>query len=90
MENKQQEQSKNDALVRGEAFYRLTKERGWEFIKKYFELRLQSFATTLLTSEKPIVEFERERMELVGLRKLLGYVDESIKFFQKDTESTKE
>jgi hypothetical protein len=83
MDNKV-EQSKKEALHRGVVFQELIRSEGWKFVKAYFESRVQTLATHLLVEDKPISEYESERWELVGLRKLLGYIDNDIKVLEDD------
>ena len=78
------EQSKQDALKRGVAFQSLIRSDGWKFIKLYFENRVQAFATHLLVEDKPISEYEGERQELKGIRKLLGIIDTDIKTLEDE------
>lgn len=82
--DKQQEESKNQSLERGVAFQELTRSKGWGFVKAYFENRVKALATSLLVEEKPIVDFENERRELVGLRKLLGFIENDIKTLEDE------
>lgn len=72
------QQSKNDSLARGEAFYELVRTRGWEFVKKYYEARLKALVTALIVNENPITEYDNERRELVGIRKLFGYIESDL------------
>jgi len=89
----QQEQAKKDALARGVAFTRMIKEDGWKFVKMYFENRVKAFTTNVLIQEKPLVEFEKERDEIVGLRKLFSFIDSDVKLLEneskKDTGTSK-
>jgi len=40
----------------------------------------------LLEDKKPIIEFENERRELIGLRRLMGIIDNDLKILQKENE----
>lgn len=82
------EQSKNDSLARGEAFRQMVRSEGWKFIKKYFEAKIQALATSILIEDKPIAEFENERRELMGVRKLFGFVDNDIKVLENENKDT--
>ena len=86
MDNQQdnQEESKKQALERGVAFQELIRSRGWKFIRMYFENRVQAFATHLLIEDKPIADYEQERQELKGIRKLLGLIDNDIKTLEDE------
>lgn len=86
--NNQAQQAKNQTLEQGVAFEDLIRTKGWEFVKSYYQLKVQSFATQILVSEKPISEFEAERHQLVGLRNLLGYIDTSIKLLENERKHT--
>jgi len=84
MDNNPAQQSKNDSLVRGEAFRSLIRSEGWKFIKAYFENKVQAMATALLVEDKPIAEYEGLRHELIGLRKLIGFIDNDIKTLEDE------
>lgn len=63
----------------------MVKGRGWEWVKKYYQSKIQQFASDLLLSEKKkIEEFEGERRELIGLRKLMGIIDSDIKAIEDE------
>jgi hypothetical protein len=86
MQDNNQDQSKalkqalEDSLSRGQAFEETIRTKGWELIQKYYQAKIQQFASSLLIEgSKPISDFESERRELIGLRKLLGMVDNDIK-----------
>lgn len=73
------------SLQRGEAFEVLIKEKGWEYIKSYFQSKIQAFANSLLVEDnKQISDFENERREIIGLKKLLGFIDNDIKILEDD------
>lgn len=88
----QVEISKNDSLIRGEAFNQMVRSDGWKFVKKYFETKLQTLATRLLIEDKKIEDYEAERQKLIGLRELFGFIDNDIKILddesKKPTETT--
>jgi hypothetical protein len=76
--------------VRGSEFQVLIQCKGWEYVKAYYQSKVQTFATALLIQDqKSIVEFENERRELIGLRKLLGMIENEIKILQ-DYENSKQ
>ena len=78
------------SLERGQAFEELIKTKGWESIKAWYQAKIQQFASSLLINEKKdILEFERERRELMGLRKLLGFVENDIKTLHDKIENDK-
>lgn len=96
MEDSQEEQvsqaqkSLNDSLARGSAFQEMIRTKGWEFVKKFYENKIQSFVTGMIISEeKDIAEFEPERREIIGLRKLLGSVDNDIKNLEENRDKEK-
>ena len=58
----------------------MVRGRGWEWVKKYYQSKVQVFASNLLLNEKKkIEEFEGERHELIGIKKLLGSIENDIK-----------
>lgn len=66
------------------------KSRGWEWVKKYFQARVQGLANGLLLEDKkPITDFDNERRELIGLRKLIGSIDSDIKTVENDRQKNK-
>jgi hypothetical protein len=89
MDKDLQEQSKRESLVRGEAFEELVRTKGWTFVKAYFENKVKALATSLLVEDKPITEYVGERYELVGLRKLFGYIEQDIKVLKDENKTPK-
>jgi hypothetical protein len=85
-----QQEALAESLSRGEAFEETVRTKGWEYIKSYFQTKFQLFATSLLIEDKKgIEEFEKERRELIGIRKLFGLVDGDIKTLEDKLENDK-
>lgn len=84
--NKQQEDALFETMSQGVAFEEMVRSKGWEYIKAYYQVQVQAFATGLLVSEEPIERFENKRQELIGLRKLLSVVDSAIETLVKHRE----
>ena len=82
--SKEAKQALNESKARGEAFDGMIRSKGWEFVKAYYQNKVQSLANGLLIQDsKPISDFENERRELIGLRKLLGMIDGDIENLKK-------
>jgi len=88
------EESKKEAMVRGQAFDEMIRSEGWKYVKAYIENKIKAFANSVLTGDKDISIYEGDRREIIGLRKLLGSIETDIKVlrdeYKKDTEPTKE
>ena len=85
-----QQEALEESLSRGQAFEETVRTKGWEYIKKYYQAKIQNFASSLLVEDtSPIAEFEDERRELIGLRKLLGMVENDIKILNDKIENDK-
>ena len=70
-------------MAMGEAFEELVRVKGWEYIKADYTVRIQKFVNGLLTQDKlDIEEFENERRELIGIRKMLGLVEGKLQAYQ--------
>jgi len=77
-------------LERGEAFEELIRTRGWGFIKAWYQNKVQAFATALLLKDKEsIATFEDDRRELIGLRKIMGMIDNDIQVLHDKIEKDK-
>ena len=76
---------------RGQAFEETVRTKGWEYIKAYYLNKVQQFANSLLMEDKKeVVEFEAERRELIGLRKLIGFIENDIKVLRDSIEKEKD
>lgn len=84
----QQEESLNEQMVRGEAFEEMTRTKGWELVVKgYYVNRLQAFTNALILGDgKPIEDFEGDRRELIGIRKLIKEVEVTVKALNEQRE----
>lgn len=71
----------NEQMLQGEAFNGMIRDRGWEYVKKYYETLVQAFATEVLTSDKDIKEFESKRREIMGIKKLMGFINSCIQTY---------
>ena len=77
---KEQQEAYQQSLQRGTDYQVMVRSRGWEWVKKYYQSKVQVFASNLLLNEKKkIEEFEGERHELIGIKKLLGSIENDIK-----------
>lgn len=71
-------------MDRGQAFEELIRTKGWGYVKAWYQAKIQKFATSILIGDnKPIQEFEDERRELMGLRKLLGMIENDMDVARK-------
>jgi len=67
----------------------MVRGRGWGWVKAFYQAKIQQFANNLLLNDKkPINEFEGERHELIGLRKLMGSIENDIKVVEDDRNKT--
>ncbi len=85
--SKEQEEALEESLARGQGFEELIRTNGWQYIKAWYQAKIQLFASAvLLEGTKLISEFENERRELIGIRKLIGLIDNDIKTFHDSQE----
>lgn len=69
-----------EVLERGEAFEEMMNSKGWMIVKAYYQSKIQAYTTMQLTRDEPTTsDMERVRFELIGIRKLLSYIDGSVK-----------
>lgn len=88
--SEEQQKEYQEALTRGSDLEEMVKSRGWEWVKKYFQARVQGLANGLLLEDKkPITDFDNERRELIGLRKLIGSIESDIKTVENDRQKNK-
>jgi hypothetical protein len=83
-----QQEYLNEQLQQGESFIELIRTKGWQFVQAYYQAKVQELATFILTSDEPIETFEQKRWEIVGIKKLLGYVDSTLKEFEKQNDKS--
>lgn len=80
----EQKQAKQEQLGRGEAFEEMVRSNGWKLIQGYYQNRVIAFTNGLLASDKDITEFNSERQELVGLKKLFSYINTDIEALKRE------
>lgn len=81
--SKEQQDELNELMLMGEAFEELIRVKGWEYVKAEYATRIQKFVNGLLTQDKIGIEaFEGERRELIGIRKMLGFVESNLQAYQ--------
>lgn len=68
------------------AFEEMVRTQGWKYITSYYQNKLQYFATSLMVEDKPISEYEAERNELKGLRRVFGEVDSKLDLLKRERE----
>jgi hypothetical protein len=93
MDNNQaeiQQKELEETLSRGQAFEELIRTKGWEYVKAWYQNKVQYLASALLLEdERPTIEFESVRRELIGVRKLLGFIENDIKALHDDIDAQK-
>lgn len=67
------------AIEEGSVFEDMVKHQGWKMILANYQNQLRVFINDLMLNDKPIVEYEFKRRELMGLQKLITNIDHSIK-----------
>lgn len=82
--NNQIEQARRETLEQAVAFEELVRTKGWDFVKAYYQTKVQGLATMILTSDKPMEEFESERQQVIGLRNLIGFIDDALNFLNDE------
>jgi hypothetical protein len=83
MDNQLSEDQKrylDDTLKRGDAFEQMLNSKGWEYVKSYYQGRVVELTNILVTRPDISTEkLEPARFELIGLQKLLAYIEGDIK-----------
>ena len=85
-----QKQAKHEQLERGAAFEELIRSNGWKLIQGYYQNRVVALTNGILAaSDRAISEFEDERRELVGIKKLFAHIDSDIKALENERNTNK-
>lgn len=87
---REQLESQDDQLRRAGAFEEMVRTKGWEYLQAYFQNRVQALATEILLSDQPITDFESERRELMGIKKMLGQVSSDLEALEQFRTTTRE
>jgi hypothetical protein len=74
----------DEALKEADRYEILSSQEGWQSLLVFFETKVKGFVNEMLTNDtKKIEEFEAERRELAGMRKMIGKVSESVAFLNE-------
>lgn len=79
----EQKQFQDDQLKKGVASEEMINTPGWGYVKGFYEEQLKAFVNRIFTEGKPLTEYEGQRSELLGIKKLINDVDWSIKQVQQ-------
>jgi hypothetical protein len=75
----EQKEAFDETLKRAGRLEGLIHQEGWSDIRNFYSNKVQAFANGLLLNEKaPIADFEAERQRLIGIREMLGMIDNDI------------
>lgn len=86
----EQEHAKEEQMMRGNAFEELVRTEGWKLVMAYYENRVKALTTgILMADDRGLQDFEPERRELVGIRKLLALIESDMEALRRDRESRK-
>lgn len=86
------DQLKDEMLKRAGALEALIAQEGWQLIQAYYEAKLKAFVNSTLVSNKTVQECETDRLKLMGLKELLGYIDghlQQLAKFREDEQKAK-
>lgn len=87
---KEQQEEINEYIKKGVAFEGMVSSDGWQYIKAYYELKLKQFVSMVFSKDQePLQSFEKERSELIGLKKLMTEIDFAIKKLNDEREKIK-
>lgn len=88
--SKEQQQYLDETLERGVAFEEMIRTKGWEIVLSYYQNSLQTLTTQMITQEdKSIEEFEKDRREIIGIRKLINRISSDIETLNKQREENR-
>lgn len=84
----EQEQAKLEQLKRATAFEEMIRSNGWKLVQGYYQNRVIALTNGILTaSDRAITDFEAERRELVGIKKLFSHIDSDIQALENDRQT---
>jgi hypothetical protein len=82
-----QKQQLEETCARGVAFEEIIHSKGWKLITGYYESLVKNFVNeVLLQDAKPISEFETQRREIIGLRKLMNQINDDVEVLKNERE----
>ena len=88
--SKEQEASLNQLLEKAGAYEQMVNAKGWEWLKKYAETKIQSFANeAILSGYKSLEEYNLARGKVLGIRELLSEVTSALDHLEKYREENK-
>lgn len=74
-----------ETLKRGSEFEVMMQSAGWKLIESYVASKIQIFANDIiLQDDKDISEFEKERREIIGIRKLLNIISGDVETLKNE------
>lgn len=79
-----QQQYLDETLERAGAFEELVRVKGWEHVLAYYQNKVQQLTTDILTSAKPLAEFEGERHKVMGIRELINNINSDLKVLEDE------
>lgn len=86
----EQEKAKQEMLERASALQQLQHADGFKYLKAYYENKIKSFVSDMFNQEgKAIAEFEAERREIMGLKRMFGEIDWALTELEKERENAK-
>lgn len=87
---KEQLKAKEEMLERAAAFQLLTTSPGFAYLKAYYENKIKAFVNDLFNQEgKSITDFEGDRREIIGMKKMFGEIDWALLELEKERKNAK-
>ncbi len=87
MKPSEREEMINSMIETASYLESLLKQKGWEFVQNYYEAKVKDFATNILTAEElDITKFDKERQQIIGIKKLLGEISSVIENANRERE----
>lgn len=78
-------ETQQDRLERAGVWYELMRTPAWNLLKQYHAIQIQSFANDILLKNDDIKDYERERFELAGVRKLFAMIEEEVEYLKNES-----
>lgn len=85
-QEKARQEALDESLKRASAFEAMMGTDGWKLVEAFYQNEIKAFTNSALSEGKNLENLDDERNQLIGIRKLFGYIQGDLDVLKRHRE----